>query len=37
MADPSLSEKRAAAIVGAPKSTVGAWWRKAGVNQLAAA
>jgi len=36
-ADPRLSEARGAQIVGVPKSTVGAWWRKAGLTRASAA
>lgn len=36
-ADPRLSEARAAHIVGRSKSTIGAWWRKAGLTRIAAA
>lgn len=34
-ADRRLTEARAAQIVGAPKSTIGAWWRKAGLTRAA--
>lgn len=35
-ADPRLSEARAAQIVGAPKSTIGAWWRRAALTPKSA-
>lgn len=31
-ADPRLTEARAAQLIGVPKSTVGSWWRRAGLT-----
>lgn len=35
--NPHLTEARGALLVGVPKSTVGAWWRKAGLTRASAA
>ncbi|MGE0533124.1 MAG: hypothetical protein AB7P35_17585 [Hyphomonadaceae bacterium] len=37
VADPHLTEAAAAQIVGRSKSTIGAWWRKAGLTKQVAA